>query len=379
MAKTRLLLAGLMLLGAALGCNLGTPPVVPTVLPTFGIPASQTPYVFPTFAPAGTLAGFPSLPTLSGGDTGNTGGTCALPSGWVRYAVQYGDSVSIIANLTGTTTDVLVSANCLATPDVIEVGQVLFVPRAPAYVPTSTRIPGVTPFVVSVYPGTAYSGGVVVTGVVTLYATGVRVGVRVVFYYSVPGTGSQNYLGESVITNGGAQIALDSTRVPVNGGWYVTAASFNASGQIVQYGTQITLTRSNGPLPTVFPTAAPSTTPPTPLPPTVGPVAPEIGALGISPAEVTTTSGSLQYRVRPGSALISLSSVRGANRVRFFLYPPSGSPALIGEVQNPADGSPVIYNWNVTCAVANGRLLAQAISASGQSTASDTLDVVCSG
>lgn len=375
----KLALAISMLILAALGCNLGTPPIVPTVLPTFGIPASQTPYIFPTLAPAGTLAGFPSLPTLSGGDTNSGGGTCALPSGWVRYAVQYGDSVSSIASRTGTTTDLLVSANCLATPDVIEIGQVLFVPRPPVYVPTSTRVPGVTPFGLSVSPATGAGALYDVTNVITIQAFSVTVGVRVVFYYSLTGSGGYYYFGEGVIVNGGAQYQFDTSRMPLNTVWYVTAVAQNAAGQSVQYGTQVLLRRYVGQIPTVFPTAAPSTTPPTPNPPTARPIAPEIGALGISPAEVTTTNGSLQYRVRPGSALISLSSVRGANRVRFFLYPPSGSPALIGEVQNPADGSPVIYNWNVTCAVANGRLLAQAISASGQSTASDTLDVVCSG
>ena len=65
-----------------------------------------------------------------------------VPPG-VRYVVQPGDTLSAIARRFGTTVEAIVSANALADPDEIIVGQVIFVPTtgpAPSPTPASTAL-----------------------------------------------------------------------------------------------------------------------------------------------------------------------------------------------------------------------------------------------
>jgi LysM repeat protein len=64
-------------------------------------------------------------------NTGGTTGTCPQPNGWIVYTVQAGDSVSSLAQRTNTTTEQLTAANCLTNADVINTGQVVYLPTAP--------------------------------------------------------------------------------------------------------------------------------------------------------------------------------------------------------------------------------------------------------
>lgn len=57
-------------------------------------------------------------------------GDCTLPSGWTSYTAQDGDSLSEIASGAGTTTQVLLLANCF-TDESVQAGDVLFVPQQP--------------------------------------------------------------------------------------------------------------------------------------------------------------------------------------------------------------------------------------------------------
>ncbi|MGQ9908438.1 MAG: LysM peptidoglycan-binding domain-containing protein [Candidatus Flexifilum sp.] len=57
---------------------------------------------------------------------------CPPPPGWIPYAVQAGDSLGLLAMQTNSSIGELVTANCLADPDQIYSGQVLFLPRQPA-------------------------------------------------------------------------------------------------------------------------------------------------------------------------------------------------------------------------------------------------------
>jgi len=55
---------------------------------------------------------------------------CQIPAGWVKETVRFGDTVSELAAAAGTTTEAVLEANCLDSPDIVE-GDMLFLPSAP--------------------------------------------------------------------------------------------------------------------------------------------------------------------------------------------------------------------------------------------------------
>lgn len=57
--------------------------------------------------------------------------SCVAPVDWPEYTVQPGDTLTRIVDLTGSTIEELVAANCLENPDRLERGQTLRVPRLP--------------------------------------------------------------------------------------------------------------------------------------------------------------------------------------------------------------------------------------------------------
>ena len=58
------------------------------------------------------------------------------PSGWVRYTIQAGDTLSDLAVRSGDSTGTVATANCIVDTRHIVVGQVIYLPRSPA--PTVT-------------------------------------------------------------------------------------------------------------------------------------------------------------------------------------------------------------------------------------------------
>lgn len=105
-----------MLALALVACNLSATPPTPTVAP---IPTQAPLRVFPT------LDATPLTNTLPDGQT------CLVPPGWSAYTVEPGDSLTLLADQTNSTIDELVAGNCLANPDQIDVGQVIYLPRQP--------------------------------------------------------------------------------------------------------------------------------------------------------------------------------------------------------------------------------------------------------
>src|SRR5262249_29617485 len=104
--------------------------VPPTAAVTFN-PAQLT--------PAGTLVvggvqgsnantGANTTANTTTNNTGSVAGTCTPPTGWVAYMVQTGDSVNLLAQRYGIDATQLVSSNCLANADVIQVGQTIYLP-----------------------------------------------------------------------------------------------------------------------------------------------------------------------------------------------------------------------------------------------------------
>jgi LysM repeat protein len=62
---------------------------------------------------------------------------CTIPTGWQPYTVRAGDTLAVVAASIGSTADQLQSANCLTNPELIYVGQTLYLPNLPAIVPTT--------------------------------------------------------------------------------------------------------------------------------------------------------------------------------------------------------------------------------------------------
>ena len=125
---TRVLLLIILLAGGlfALACNLTNHPPTPTAPPAF---------ITPTNGAAPTLfASITPLPGVGGGGSVATqapGSTCTPPANWVQYTVVTGDSLGALAAATGVTVQDIVNANCLADPNTLFTGQVLYLPTSP--------------------------------------------------------------------------------------------------------------------------------------------------------------------------------------------------------------------------------------------------------
>lgn len=141
----RLIIVWGALLLAVLACNLGggdgdeqsqpTPTRFPTLTPSATSVTTGTPTLTPTGAALPNATQAP--PTQS---------NCTPRGDWPVYTVVRGDTLSRIAQRTGTTTAELVTANCLANAELIFVGQELRVPALPiTLTPAPTQTPTVTP------------------------------------------------------------------------------------------------------------------------------------------------------------------------------------------------------------------------------------------
>src|SRR5262245_20195769 len=112
-----LILVFAFLAAASIACNLGNQPAQPTVV------AVQPTIRLVTATPFPTITSIPptSVPVPS----------CTPRNEWLTITVAPGDTLGSIASRTGSTIDELVSANCLANPNAISVGQQLHVPMVP--------------------------------------------------------------------------------------------------------------------------------------------------------------------------------------------------------------------------------------------------------
>ncbi|MBN8621431.1 MAG: LysM peptidoglycan-binding domain-containing protein [Anaerolineae bacterium] len=81
---------------------------------------------------------------------------CNPRTDWPQYRVVAGDTVSNLAERTGTTLSVLVEANCLRNASLITVGQTLRLPR----LPSAPAAPTATPVIISTQPAPSQLGWV---------------------------------------------------------------------------------------------------------------------------------------------------------------------------------------------------------------------------
>ena len=127
----------ILLLIPALACNLTSQDEADTRVPTRA-PIGQ---VVPTATTASVT--FPtSTPSLMPTVIYTNIPPCALRTDWPQYGVVSGDTLSGIAFRAGTTTEVLVAANCLNNADDLSIGQRLYVPVVPP--PPATNTPNIT-------------------------------------------------------------------------------------------------------------------------------------------------------------------------------------------------------------------------------------------
>ncbi len=108
----------LIILLLAMGCNLtARQPTTPT-------PPASSPLVS-TLPPVNNTNPNPPAAPVVNPDCPTT------PSDWTLYTVEPGDSLSLLAEQTGSTVEELAAGNCLGNADEIYVEQVLYLPRQP--------------------------------------------------------------------------------------------------------------------------------------------------------------------------------------------------------------------------------------------------------
>lgn len=147
-----------------------TPPPTRTPIPiatATDIP-SATPTLTKTPTPVPTLTFTPTLTLTRTATTvptpaqTNTPVVCIAPFGWLIYTVQPGNTLTNIAEASGTTVTELRTANCLPATASVRIGDNLYVPRLPLFV---TPLPTARPDAVLVAQGCTNPGTVIISPV----------------------------------------------------------------------------------------------------------------------------------------------------------------------------------------------------------------------
>ncbi|NWF70518.1 MAG: LysM peptidoglycan-binding domain-containing protein [Chloroflexi bacterium] len=208
-------------LGALLACNITT--TAPNSAPQAPASSNETP-------PSVQEGGLDTQPLVTPEIA--PGGACVPQSNLPTYTVEPGDSLSLIADQFSTTVDTLIAINCLEDPDLIEVGQVLYVPGAlNGALPDSVTMIGsvvITPLVRidnNVYVLRAN------TSVMLSWNPNVGGAVRINFYFASTGTGIiPGLIGSDTNAADGGTLLYN---VPGGLLGYFTADAVDTNGQIV--------------------------------------------------------------------------------------------------------------------------------------------------
>jgi LysM repeat protein len=357
--STRLLILLLALLTATLACSLSsgdeadpTPTRIPIILtPTAAVTLTPTVVILtPTPLPTGVaLPASTAIPA--------TQINCVAQTGWPLYTVAAGDTLGVIAAVTGTTVAQLASANCLTNTELIYVGQQLRVPQLP---PVATAIPTSNPRL-PIYSTalTVDPHWTTVNGTAITYSETVRINAgevlnaaSVAFYVNDPSGGPAIGVGSDLDPYDGAFIDYD---FPAAGVYTFQAFAANEVGTL------------------------PSTTFTITYDPSYQPPGGQRNLLTITP--IISTAGG--WYTLQGGATVTIAwpdGPVGALKVEFTFSPTggtSGSSAaqLIGTDANPADGSAI--TWAVPSATA-GYLQARATMPDGSTQTSEIASVMSS-
>lgn len=241
LAHLRSLCAVAVLALAALACSLAGTPPTPTFAPTATLvpPDGQTGQVIinqvvvtPTPAPVVIT---PTVYVAPATDyvplTVALPANCQVRTDWEPYTVQAGDTLGVLAIARNVALNDLIIGNCLATPDIITVGQVIYLPGGTVVVtqaPVMTPAPGVaSPQIgfVLVEPALTNSGAYMIApGTITVRAQGVDHATGVTFYLSVIGANAApTVLGTDTNLADGAALIWTVPSTPFRANVWATA------------------------------------------------------------------------------------------------------------------------------------------------------------
>ncbi len=357
---SRLLIVLLALLTASLACSLSsgdepnpTPTRIPLILsPTSAMSPTPT-FMILTPTPMATGAALPAVYTAMPATQIN----CTPQAGWALYTVAAGDTLGVIAAVTGSTIAQLTSANCLTNPELIYVGQQLRVPQLP---PAATAAPTANPSLpifstaLTVDPHWTDVNGTAIT-----YSEAVRINAgevfnaaSVAFYVNDPSGGPAIGIGADTDPYDGAFVDYD---FPAAGVYTFQAVAANEVGTLSS--TTFTITYN----------------------PTYQPPGGQRNLLTITP--IISTAGG--WYTLQGGATVTIAwpdGPVGATRVDFTFSPTggtSGSSAVtvIGSDLAPADGSAI--TWSVPSATV-GYLQGRATMPDGSVQTSEIASVMSS-
>ncbi len=103
-----------------------------TARPIFATQVSQPILVTqpPNYIAPPTLAfGATAIPQNDGSGVYAGAAGCIIPNGWIPYTIQNGDTIGTIATAYGVALDQFIAVNCLANPDLVYAGQIVYVPH----------------------------------------------------------------------------------------------------------------------------------------------------------------------------------------------------------------------------------------------------------
>lgn len=152
-ASILVLAAGMLALvegGSGPALMASSSPVTPTIAATLALSITPTasPLAGQTFSPTET-------PTLAA--TPTEARQCQkTPKDWGSYVIQAGDTLASLAAKTGLSSDVILDANCLYSPDLIE-GTILYLPFTAPSATVPPALPTTIPTVQVILPPTVTS------------------------------------------------------------------------------------------------------------------------------------------------------------------------------------------------------------------------------
>lgn len=306
----------------------------PRVVTATPDPFNQLPTItpMPTFTPAATAT--PVVIVVTSRPPVNTP-PCYARTDLYAYIVQPGDTLNKIAARTGSTVAQIAAWSCVANPDRIEVGQVLYVARAPIPVTSAPYYIGQ----VAVSPVLRTQNGMLI----------VRTGSTVQLSWN-PGTGSSvRFLGS--LSSGAVPAVLGTDSYIGDGGqlnilvnpgfmYRLSAEALDGSGRVVArtaYNT-VVVGEDGAVQPPIF-----------------------VGQVGVSP--ILRNEGGLVVLEQNRDVVLSWSPGVGS-QIRFY-YAPTGTgmvPTLIGTDTNASDGGQI--TWRVPPSFI-GHLMAESVNTNG--------------
>ncbi len=156
---------------------------------------------------------------------------CQVRTDWQPYAVQAGDTLGVLAIARNVALTDLIIGNCLSTPDIINVGQVIYLPGGSVVVtvaPALTAAPGVEPAQIGfvlVEPALTSNGAYMIApGTITVRAQGVDHATGVTFYLSIlDSAAAPTVLGTDTNLTDGATLIWTVPTTPFRANIWATA------------------------------------------------------------------------------------------------------------------------------------------------------------